>query len=226
MRSRVLGALGALALQVALVLAALFMAAFDRGFYFSEYARLGVYESCGADAETLERATDITIDYLRGTAPDMSGEGVIDGVRRDIFGADERAHMQDVRELFKLALIVLLISGAVAIACLLLAGRQARGTAQGALIGMGAFLLIMAIAAIWCACDFEGAFLAMHGALFTNELWQMDARTQFMIRMFPQQFFADMGLRIALFTGVGMATEAFIIYMTGFGGRKGKDGIR
>ena len=68
MRARTLGALGALLLQITLLMAVLLMAAFDRGWYLDEYARLGVYESCGADGETLARATDIVIGYLRGTA--------------------------------------------------------------------------------------------------------------------------------------------------------------
>ena len=56
-------AVGALALQVLLVLAMLFAVTFDRAYYSSEYERLGVYESCGADAVTLERATDILLEY-------------------------------------------------------------------------------------------------------------------------------------------------------------------
>ena len=136
MRARTFGAVGALALQVLLVLAMLFAVTFDRAYYSSEYERLGVYESCGADAVTLERATDILLEYLRGRADGLSGQGVIDGELRDIFGADERAHMVDVKRLFELALVVMLCAGVVAIASALLAGRDRRRTAQGALIGM------------------------------------------------------------------------------------------
>lgn len=220
MRARIMGALGTLALQVALVLAMLMVVAFDRGWYVREYEQLGVYESCGADAETLERATDIVIEYLRGASPDMSGVGTIDGEARQIFGADERAHMVDVRELFRLAAWALMGSGAAAVVCLLLAGRRGRETAQGALMGMGVFLGALAAMVIWCASDFSGAFTAFHHLLFSNGLWLMDPRTQFMIRMFPQQFFVDMGLRLATLTGLGMLMEVFVICIAGFGGRK------
>ena len=110
---------------------------------------------------------------------------MIDGELRDIFGADERAHMVDVKRLFELALVVMLCAGVVAIASALLAGRDRRRTAQGALIGMGVFAALLAAAGIWCALDFNSAFNAFHGLLFDNGLWIMDPATQFMIRMFP-----------------------------------------
>ena len=219
MRARTLGALGAFALQITLLMAVLFMAAFDRGWYLDEYARLGVYESCGADEETLARATDIVIGYLRGTAEDMGGAGVIDGQAREIFGADERAHMADVRELFWLAALALLAGGAGASVCLLLAGRRRRETAHGALMGMGAFIAALGALALWCAVDFGAAFTAFHRLLFSNGLWLMDPDTQFMIRMFPQQFFVDMASRIAVLAGVGMLAEVFVICAAGFGRR-------
>ena len=219
MRARTFGAVGALALQVLLVLAMLFAVTFDRAYYLSEYERLGVYESCGADAVTLERATDILLEYLRGRADGLSGQGVIDGEQRDIFGADERAHMVDVKRLFELALVVMLCAGVVAIASALLAGRDRRRTAQGALIGMGVFAALLAAAGIWCALDFNSAFNAFHELLFDNGLWIMDPATQFMIRMFPSEFFAGMGLRIALYTGAGMVAQAVIYGFCGFYGR-------
>lgn len=226
MRARTFGAVGALALQVLLVLAMLFAVTFDRAYYSSEYARLGVYESCGADAETLERATDILLEYLRGGADVLSGQGVIDGQQRDIFGEDERAHMVDVKHLFELALVVMLSAGVVAIASVLLAGHDRRRTAQGALIGMGLFAVLLVAVGTWCALDFNSAFNAFHGLLFDNGLWIMDPNTQFMIRMFPADFFAGMGLRIALYTGVGMVAQAVLYGFTGFYGRKTRDDIR
>lgn len=221
MKARTLGAVGALALQVLLALAMLFAVTFDRAHYSSEYARLGVYESCGADADTLERATDILLEYLSGSADGLSGQGVIDGELRDIFGEDERAHMQDVAALYERALIVMLGAGAVAITCVLMAGRDRRRLAQGALLGMGAFAVMLGLAGLWCALDFNSAFNAFHRLLFNNELWLMDPETQFMIRMFPAEFFAGMAQRIALYTGAGMVAQAAIYGFTGFYGRKG-----
>lgn len=221
-RARTLGAVGALALQVLLVLAMLFAVTLDRAHYSSEYARLGVYESCGADAETLERATNMLLEYLRGGADGLSGRGVIDGEERDIFGEDEIAHMADVKRLYETALIVMLCAGAAAIACLLLAGRDRRRAAQGALIGLAAFAALLAAAGIWCASDFDAAFNAFHGLLFNNELWLMNPDTQFMIRMFPAELFSGMGLRIAAYSAMGMAAQLAIYCILGFYGRKAR----
>ena len=51
--NKTLAAVGMFCFQAAIVLVMLFAAAFDRGFYISEYQKLGVYESCGADSDTL-----------------------------------------------------------------------------------------------------------------------------------------------------------------------------
>ncbi len=221
MKTKVLSAIGAFCLQAALILAILFAVTFDREFYTTEYQKLGVYDSCGADSSTLELATDIVLDYLRGTADGMGGTGVIDGEARDIFGTDERTHMADVKGLFELALVVILVCGVVAIICMLAAGRggnaMRKSAAQGALTGMGIFVVLLGAAAIWFAVDFSGAFTAFHHLLFNNGLWLMDPDTQFMIRMFPSQFFADMGLRIAEYTGMAVVGEVTVICIAGFG---------
>lgn len=221
---KALAALGMFCLQVGLVLAILLAAAFDRGFYTDEYQKLGVYESCGADRDTLERATDITIDYLKGKAEDMSGSGVIDGEEREIFGEDEKSHMADVKRLFQLAVITALGCCIAAAVCIALAGRggneQRRCTAQGALCGVAAFVLLLGAFGAWCAVDFASAFNAFHHVLFRNGLWLMNPQTQFMIRMFPAQFFSDMGARIAAYAGIAVAAEIIFVVFAGFGGRK------
>lgn len=221
MKTRVLSAVGAFCLQAALILAVLFAVTFDRAFYTAEYQKLGVYDSCGADSDTLELATDIVLDYLRGTADGMSGTGVIDGETRDIFGEDERMHMADVKGLFELALVVILTCGIIAIVCMIAAGRGGNAVrkcaAQGALTGMGVFAVLLGAAVAWFAVDFSGAFTAFHHLLFRNGLWLMDPDTQFMIRMFPAQFFADMGLKIAEYTGMAVVGEAAVICIAGFG---------
>lgn len=221
---KTLAAVGMFCFQAAIVLVMLFAAAFDRGFYISEYQKLGVYESCGADSDTLERATDITIDYLKGKADDMSGAGTIDGAEREIFGEDERSHMVDVKWLFQTGLLTALGCCIVAAVCMIAAGRGGdrfkRDVAKGALVGIGAFAVLLGAFAAWCVSDFNGAFNAFHHLLFRNGLWLMNPDTQFMIRMFPAQFFSDMGARIAAYVGIAVAAEITLICFAGFGGRR------
>lgn len=226
-KSKVWGALGAFALQIMIVITALLAVTFDRTYYSAEYKRLGIYDACGADAETLENATDMLLEYLSGRRENIEGRGVIDGAERDIFLADERAHMADVKRLFELAAVTLIIAGAAAVTCLLLSGRNGRAAAKGALTGIGLFALMLAAVGLWCAVDFSGAFNMFHRLLFRNGLWRMDPNTQFMIRMFPAEFFADMGGRIAVFTAAGIVPEIIItVCIAGFGGRNKRDGIQ
>jgi len=48
--------------------------------------------------------------------------------------------------------------------------------------------------ALWAAIDFTSAFTFFHHIFFRNDLWQLDPRTDMLIRIMPQQFFVEMGM--------------------------------
>jgi len=61
------------------------------------------------------------------------------------------------------------------------------------------FLGILAFLGLAFTMDFTKCFTIFHEIFFTNDLWLFDARYDYMIRMLPEGFFADMVLRILLF---------------------------
>jgi integral membrane protein (TIGR01906 family) len=48
--------------------------------------------------------------------------------------------------------------------------------------------------------DFSELFLQFHFVSFANDLWQLDPERDYLIRLFPQEFFQDAALRIAALT--------------------------
>ena len=56
----------------------------------------------------------------------------------------------------------------------------------------GVFLGVAVFLAIAFAVDFTRCFTIFHEIFFTNDLWIFDPATDYMIRMLPEGFFADM----------------------------------
>ena len=60
---------------------------------------------------------------------------------------------------------------------------------------------------------FDGAWNQLHEVLFTNDLWLLDPRTDRLIQMFPETFWAE-----ATFIVVGMALAEAVVLVGGAGG--------
>lgn len=60
------------------------------------------------------------------------------------------------------------------------------------------------------ASDFNKYFFLFHEIFFNNDLWLLDPATDLMIRMLPEEFFADMLIRIGSIF-VGMLAVLFVI---------------
>ena len=159
------------------------------------------------------QALDLRLaDYLRGDEGALVGQG--EGIRLEVWGAEQPAfndremtHLRDCFGLFELLrkvrsrlvpwAVLLIVGGAY----LLQDRRRARNAALLAPVWLLAPLLAFAL---WAAIDFDAAFGAFHRALFTNELWLLDPRTDLLIRICPERMFMEMGLRIAVYSAIGM----------------------
>ena len=64
--------------------------------------------------------------------------------------------------------------------------------------GGGLTLGIVLLAGIGALVGFDRLFLAFHLVSFTNDLWQLDPRRDYLIAMFPEAFFFDATMLIAL----------------------------
>ncbi len=69
-------------------------------------------------------------------------------------------------------------------------------------IGLAALLLPLGAFAVWAAVDFSSAFTFFHETLFTNDLWLLNPETDLLLRLLPEQFFADIAATIAARPGV------------------------
>ncbi len=171
-------------------------------YYLTEFARYRIGAQTGLSDAELRRVADAFIDYFQGPPGRMNVQVVRDGALQPLFNDRELTHMEDVQALiqgvFRLQELALVYIVAYALAGALL-GRQRFLPIAGRvlLFGGGFTLALFAVLGLLALTDFSELFLQFHMLSFANDLWQLDPRRDYLIRLFPQPFFEDAALRIA-----------------------------
>lgn len=212
------GALFVLALPLFLILGNVLEVASDREFYLSEFEKYRVSASTGLSAAELGAVADLFIGYLRGTEPTLDYEVTLGGSQRPLFNDRELHHMDDVKHLFGLVRNARIGAGAVLL-ILPLIGLGLGGAAflprLGMLLCLGGILtvVLLVLAGLLSLVDFSQAFVRFHELAFSNDLWMLDPRTDYLIRLYPEGFWLDATLRIAMLSAI----EAAVVGAVGLG---------
>ncbi len=200
---RLLGAGFVVAVPIVLAMGSTHLLLYDPNTYQVGYARYDIARRTGLSEAELRAATASFIGYFSGRNElDVTIER--GGVRRPLFNERELRHMRDVRELFWLcdrlgagAGLYLLGFTAVGLATRRLSGFDlARLAVGGSLLTFGVGLLF----GLASLLDFEALFLQFHLLSFDNDTWQLDPRRDYLIAMFPQPFWFDCAMQIAVMT--------------------------
>ena len=132
------------------------------------------------------------------------------------FQPHEADHMEDCRELIRLAGTLRLIFGG-SFLFLTTAGilfRRHTVFAGGMLTGLCAAGFVITGLLVWATADFDGLFTAFHRVAFTNEGWILNPRTDLLIRLMPVDFFVALGAGILIWTvaaGLGLTGMAVLL---------------
>lgn len=203
---RSLAVLSMFALIVALLLTSFQVAIYgdlEYKFYEKEYIKYNVTESLNMKMEDVMTVTEHMMDYLIDKEPELSIVTDVDGKTQDFFNEQDRLHMWDVQNLFLGGLKIRTGLLVVSIALILILGIRKTELKQllpkAYTIAFVVFLGVLAFLGIAFTVDFTKCFTIFHEIFFTNDLWLFDARYDYMIRMLPEGFFADMVLRILKF---------------------------
>ncbi len=150
----------------------------------------------GINDEQLKQAGKKLIDYLNGRT-DSPQIVVTNGKSNfNLYNDIELTHLGDVRNIVQLFKILQIVS----IAALILAGilLYARAGIQKILGGiqLGSILTIgfTVVLISWALIDFQSLFYLFHMVSFSNDLWILDPSKDYLIMMFPQEFFNDAAL--------------------------------
>jgi len=205
----------------------------------------GLYND-GFEKYSISRISDITDSDLRQVGADIrsyinSGDEPLDvrtsilGAERDLFNDREVAHMKDVKQLVR-GVYVLALASAVYLAAMVVIGfalhrgRFVAGLAKRLAWGGGLTLVLLIVFGLVALVGFDSVFLKFHQWSFANDFWRLDPRTDYLVRIFPQDFWFDATLWVAVRAIFGaliltVAGGAFLVYRKYSGWQRAMDGL-
>ena len=171
--------------------------------YAYGFDRYDIPRYTGIERDELLSAGRQIRDYFNNDVDLLEISVVVRGIRvSNLYNEREILHMRDVKGLVKgvyrvseisALYLLLFIAGGFALrrrAFLPTLGRLLRWSG-GAILGL---VLLVGLGSL---VGFDRLFLAFHLISFSNDLWQLDPRRDYLIAMFPQGFFLDATLLIA-----------------------------
>ena len=173
--------------------------------YTYNWWRNGVPDRTGLPIHELDSAADQIKDYFANDAERLDVTVNTSRGRVSLFVEREVLHMIDVKDLMRLVASTSIWTGIALVVTTLL----------GLLIRRGQFFAAMSRWLRWCALvwgfivgalivasiiDFTWVFTQFHLLSFANDLWQLDPFRHYLLLLFPERFFLEATLFIALLT--------------------------
>ena len=170
-----------------------------------EQERSGVPAITGYTPDQVRTVTSSILADLFIGPPEFAV--AVDG--QPVLGAAERSHMVDVRNV--LLPVTILFGVAIAALAVLLATRRRRAWLWRA-IALGSSALAVAGVAVGIAVVFffDAAFLLFHRVFFPQGNFSFDPRTQRLTQLFPDQFWTETSVAIAI---VGLAIAVAVTFV-------------
>lgn len=173
--------------------------------YTYNWWRNGIPDRTGLPVHELDSAADQIKDYFENDAERLDVRVNTLSGTVSLFDEREILHMIDVKDLMQIVDatsiwtgVILVIAAAIGLAI----RRQqfwaglSRWLRWGALTWGIAIVAILIIAII----DFTWLFTQFHLLSFANDLWQLDPYRHYLLLLFPERFFLEATLFIALLT--------------------------
>ena len=190
------------------------------GLYNDGFEKYSISRVSGiSDGDLRQVGADIR-SYINSGDEPLHVRTKIFGAEQDLFNDREVVHMSDVKQLVRGVYILALIS-AVYIAATVAAGfamqrgRFVEPLAKRALCGGGLTLGLLVVFGIAALVGFDSVFLKFHQLSFANDFWQLDPRTDYLVRIFPQDFWFDATMWVAVraIAGALLLTVAGTAYL-------------
>jgi integral membrane protein (TIGR01906 family) len=146
--------------------------------------------------------------YFNSSQEPLQVRTRIFGQERELFSPREVQHMADVKRLIWGVYAAGAASGlylaGMAVQGLWRGGRSywlrlARLAWRGGVLTLGLLLGI----GLFALAGFDTLFLLFHRISFANDLWQLDPATDYLLALFPQGFWFDATVQVALMAAAG-----------------------
>ena len=159
----------------------------------------------GMEKDELVRVARQIRGYFNSTHEPLEVRATVLGEERDLFNEREVLHMKDVKRLIwgvyaVDAAAALYLLGYVGVGLYLRRRWFVPDLLRGLVWGCGLTVGLVALVGLVSLVGFDGLFRFFHEVSFANDFWQLDPRTDFLVRMYPQGFWFESTLFVALAT--------------------------
>ena len=202
---KVAAAMVVVSVPLFLIAASVAWAVNDAGLYRRGFEKYNIPARSGITEEDLNRVGADLRRYFNSSEEPLRVVVPVYGMERELFNQREVHHMRDVKGLVRGTYLVALATLAYLLmykgaGYYLLRWPFARDMARLGLRGGLLTLAIVALVGLFAVVGFDSLFLLFHQVSFANDLWQLDPSTDYLLIMFPQGFWFDATMRVALTT--------------------------
>ena len=192
------------------------------GLYNNGFEKYSISRISGiSDSDLRQVGADIR-SYINSDEEPMNIQTRIFGVEQDLFNTKEIAHMKDVKQLVRGVYLLAVVSAVYLVGMILVGFIRQRGLfaellAKRLALGGGLTLALLVIFGVVAAFGFDSLFLKFHQISFANDFWQLDPRTDYLVKIFPDNFWFDATLWVAVRTIIGalvitVAGSSYLVY--------------
>ena len=200
--TRIPAVLFVIAVPLFLVTASVTWAVNDPKLYNRGFENYNISLTTGiTDADLQQVGADLRHYFNSGDEPLVVRTRVF-GVEQEIFNQREVRHMRDVKQLVRGVYAVAVGSGAYLLAMMVVGFMWQRRRflatlARLCLWGGGLTLGLVLVVGLFALVGFETLFLKFHQFSFSNDFWKLDSRTDYLVIMFPEDFWFDATIFVA-----------------------------
>ena len=189
------------------------------GLYERGFEKYGISETTGIKQEDLRQVGADLRRFFNTRGGPLSVRTRVLGVERDIFNPREVLHMRDVKRLVWIVYGIAALSG---VYLLLVTGlgvmarhQFPREVARLCIWGGGLTIGLAMAIGLFALVGFDTLFLKFHQFSFSNDLWMLDARSDYLLMLFPQEFWLDATMWVATraVAGAGLLMAVFGGYL-------------
>lgn len=180
-----------------------------RPFFYMQIDALELQETTGLERAEIVQAYNEMMDFCLGFRSDFSA-GVLP------FSERGASHFADVRTLFILDFVLVIVCGALLVTAFILWKKKiltpyrfkGRSAPFWSVISI---FSICAVIGISCAINFKATFIFFHKIFFPGKTnWTFNPRTDPIIRLLPNQFFSNCA--VLIFGGILLSCIAIFLW--------------
>ena len=180
--------------------------------YRYAFDQFGAVEATGIERPELIRAGAELRAFFNNDADTLTIRVESDGEEVNLFSQRETAHLEDVKDRFRLVSRLNEFSVLYIVAFVVSAvvwSREMSLRSLAVYVAAASLLTLVLIGAIGVlgAVGFDSAWENFHQLIFSNDFWLLNPRTDRLIQMFPPDFWQS----IVFFVGVMAAAEAALL---------------